>query len=193
MDEKSDHILRGLDTPPPLKEQFSSDIYSNVSVCHVVRPPLLGRYCNACNTTENQNTMQQSDLVLEKYWVTHSGYFRLAPTVALGMGITDGKLLYCHGVAEGNVDKKVSTLEHNNRTVYDCFNNPFIDEFGSPDLHLPLITIDDGPRLHKEPTTPRICSQMPSLMPLKIMLELLLPVLILQIYFLLMIIILSMV
>ena len=51
--------------------------------------------------------MWQSDISLEKYWVTQSGYFRLATTVALGMGITDGKLLYCHGVAEGNNDKKI--------------------------------------------------------------------------------------
>ena len=63
--------------------------------------------------------MRQSDILLDKYWVTKSGYFRLASTLALGMGITDGKLLYCHGVAEGNEDKKISTLEYNNRTVYD--------------------------------------------------------------------------
>ena len=69
--------------------------------------------------------MRQSDQLLEKYWITQSGYFRLTTTVALGMGIADGKLLYCHGFAEGNEDKKVSTLEYNNRTVYDCFNNPF--------------------------------------------------------------------
>ena len=63
--------------------------------------------------------MRQSDLSLDKYWVTQSGYFRLATTVELGMGITDGKLLHCHGVAEGNEDKKTSTSEYNNRTVYD--------------------------------------------------------------------------
>ena len=75
------------------------DIYSNVSVCHVVCPHLIGRYFNACNQIYNHNRMPQSDLSLEKYWVTQSGYFRLATTMALGMGITDGKLLYCHGVA----------------------------------------------------------------------------------------------
>ena len=89
--------------------------------------------------------MRQSDLSLEKYWVTQSGYFRLTTTVALGMGITDGKLPYCHGVAEGNEDKKISTLEYNNRTVYDCFNNPFTDECGSPAMHIPPVTIDGRP------------------------------------------------
>ena len=61
------------------------------------------------------------------------------------MGITDGKILYCHGVAEENSDKKISTLEYNNRTVYDCFNNPFTADFGRPAMHLPPITIDDRP------------------------------------------------
>ena len=54
--------------------------------------------------------MRQSDLSLEKYSVKQSGYFRVVTTVALDMVIADGKLLYCHGVAEGNEDKKISTL-----------------------------------------------------------------------------------
>ena len=54
------------------------DIYSNVSVRPVVCPHLLGRYFNACNVIDNHNWMRQSDPSLEKYWVTQSGYFRLA-------------------------------------------------------------------------------------------------------------------
>ena len=76
------------------------DIYLNFSIRPVVSPHVLGRYFNACNAIESHNMMRQSDLSLEKYWVTQSGYFRLATTMALGMGITDGKLLYCHGIAE---------------------------------------------------------------------------------------------
>ena len=101
--------------------------------------------------------MRQSDISLEKYRVTQSGYFRLATNVALGMGITDGKLLYCRGVAEGNEDNKISTLEYNNRKVYDCFKNPFTADCGSPDMHLPPITIDDRPPPRiKEPDMPQI-------------------------------------
>ena len=69
--------------------------------------------------------------------------------MVLCVGIIYGRLLYCHGVVEGNVDKKISTLEYNNRTVYDCFNNPFTSDFGILDMHLPPITIDDRPLLHK--------------------------------------------
>ena len=65
------------------------------------------------------------------------------------MGITDGNILYCHGVSEGNLDRKTSTLEYKNRNVYDCFNHPFTYEFGSPDLNLPSITFDDRPCPYK--------------------------------------------
>ena len=74
-------------------------------------------------TQKNQISYQY--WTLEKYWVTQSGYFRLATTVDLDMGIIYGKLLDCYGVAEGNEDKKISTFEYNNRTVYDWFNNLF--------------------------------------------------------------------
>ena len=65
------------------------------------------------------------------------------------MGITYGKILYCNGVTEVTVDKKISTFDYNNRTVYDCLNNPFTAEFGIPYLNPPPITIDDRPRSHK--------------------------------------------
>ena len=68
------------------------DIYYNVSVCLIVCPHFLGRYFNACNVIDNHSWMRHYDLVLEKYWVTHNGYFRLATTVALGVGIADGNL-----------------------------------------------------------------------------------------------------
>ena len=68
-------------------------MYSDVSICPVVHPHFLDSYFNACNSIENRNSMQQDDLALDKHWVTQSGYFRLATKVALGMGITDGKLM----------------------------------------------------------------------------------------------------
>ena len=104
--------------------------------------------------------MRQSYPALDKYGVTYNGYFRLATTVVLGMGITYGKLLYCHGVTEVNVDKKLSTLDYNKRTVYDCFNYPFIADCGSLYMNLPPINIDDrtSPPLVciREPNMPHI-------------------------------------
>ena len=49
--------------------------YYNVSVLPVVLSHLLGRYYNAYNAIDNHNSMWQSDLALEKYWMTQSGYF----------------------------------------------------------------------------------------------------------------------
>ena len=125
------------------------DICSNISVRPVVCPHLIGIYFNACDSIYNHNRMWQSDIALDKYWLKRSGYFRLATTVELGMGITYGKLIYCCGVAEVNVDKNISTFYYNKRTFYDWFNIPFTYECGSPDLNLPPITIDDRPPPHK--------------------------------------------
>ena len=93
--------------------------------------------------------MRQYDIALYKYWVTQSGYFRLATTVEFGMGIIYGKHLYCHVVSEGNVDRKFSLLEYNNRTAYNCFNNTFTADSRSPHMHRPPITIDDRRHSHK--------------------------------------------
>ena len=65
--------------------------------------------------------------------------------MALGMGITDGKILFYHGISEESEDKKISMIEYINRKVYNCFNNPFPADCGRPDLNLPSITIDDSP------------------------------------------------
>ena len=65
------------------------------------------------------------------------------------MGIIDEKLLLCHGIPEESVDKKISTVKYNNRTVYEWFNHPFTADFGSPYLNLPPITIDDIPLTDK--------------------------------------------
>ena len=51
--------------------------------------------------------MRKYDIDLDKYWVTQSGYFRLATTVSLGMGITDGKLLFYRVISEQRRDNKI--------------------------------------------------------------------------------------
>ena len=60
------------------------EMYPNVSIRPVVLPQFLGRYFNDFNAIDNKNRMQNYDLALEKYWVAHSGYFRLETTLALG-------------------------------------------------------------------------------------------------------------
>ena len=139
---------RGTEPVNPYLSHFP-DIYFNVSVLPVVRPHFLGNTYNAINTIENHNRMRQCDLDLDKYWVTQSGYFRLATTVELGMVITDEKLLFCHGISEESVQKNISTRNYNSSMVYECFNNTSTADFGIPDLNLPPSIIADIPHPHK--------------------------------------------
>ena len=93
--------------------------------------------------------MRQSNQTLDKYWITQSGYFRLATTVALGMGIIDDNILFCHGISQDSENKTISTKDDNIRTVYDCLINNFTTDFGIPALNIPQITTDDRPHPHK--------------------------------------------
>ena len=44
--------------------------------------------------------MRNSDLLVDKYWVSQSGYFRLATTFTLDMGIAYEKILFCNIISE---------------------------------------------------------------------------------------------
>ena len=79
---------------------------------------MIRSYFSAFIAIDNHNMIHKSYLVLDKYQVTQSEYFRIATMVALCMGITDGKLLFCHGISEQIKDKKISMREYNYRTVY---------------------------------------------------------------------------
>ena len=61
---------------------------------------MLGRYFNAYNEIDNQNMIRKSDIMLEEYWVTRSGYFRIATPLVLGMVITDGNILSCRKISQ---------------------------------------------------------------------------------------------
>ena len=90
--------------------------------------------------------MRKSELALDKYWVTQSGYFRLVNTVALGMGILYTKLLLWHGFSEQSKDKNISMRELKNRTVDYWLNNTFSVDSGTPASDLSLILVDDSTR-----------------------------------------------
>ena len=56
------------------------DTYYNISIIPVFHTCILVRYFNTCNYIERHNKIQNYDLELDKYWVSQSGYFRLALT-----------------------------------------------------------------------------------------------------------------
>ena len=104
--------MEGFLSNEPRVPNFSCypDIYSNASIYRTFSPHLIGRYFSDCNTIDNINRIRQSELDIEKYCVTKSGYFRLTATVALGMGITDGKILLCDIFLKESKYKKISTI-----------------------------------------------------------------------------------
>ena len=146
------------------------DNYSNTSIRPVICPCVIGRYFSAFNVIYNHNKMCQYDLSPEKYWLIQSGYFRLATTVALGMGVIDGNLLLCHGTSKQIKDNNFSMRYYNDRTVYDWFNNNFSVDCGIPDLNTPPIAIDDIHLLKKYPDIPLIRFQITFLFSLETML-----------------------
>ena len=63
---------------------------------------MIGIHFGDFNSIDNHNRMRQYDVALEKYWAIQSVYFRLTTKVELGMGITDGEILLCHGISDQN-------------------------------------------------------------------------------------------
>ena len=89
-----------------------SDIYSNVYFGPVVCPQFMVRHFNSYNAIDNHNRMWQYEIALEKYWVTQSEIFFTCNSSSIGMGITKRKLVFWHGISEGNVDKKFLTRKY---------------------------------------------------------------------------------
>ena len=59
----------------------------------------------------NHSNMRKYDLVLEEYWVTHSGNFRLMNNKALFVGITYVNILFYHGISDQIRDNTFSISE----------------------------------------------------------------------------------
>ena len=61
----------------------------------VPRPQAISSYFAACNKVDLHNQSRQSDLKLEKCWVTQCGFFRIATTL-IGITIVDSWKTYRH-------------------------------------------------------------------------------------------------
>ena len=49
----------------------------------------MSKFFGSFNELESHKKSRQSDLALEKFWVTQCGWIRLCNTVVMGMKITD--------------------------------------------------------------------------------------------------------
>ena len=88
--------------------------------------------------------IRKSEISLQKYWVKHSGYFRIVTRVVLGMGITYGKLQLCRDISGKRRENKISMRDYNYRIFYDLFNHPFPYCCVKKALNIPPMTIDNS-------------------------------------------------
>ena len=68
------------------------DQHGNAMTREVPRPAIISKYFGRSNVIDTHNHLRQFLLRLEKYWVTHSGWFRIDTTL-IGMTVTDCYLL----------------------------------------------------------------------------------------------------
>ena len=96
------------------------------------------------NEVDSHNKSRQSDLALEKWWVTKCGWLRLCTTFAMGMTITNCWKLFFYGVKRDHYDKLIGIKNSSERLAQDCFNNNFSSDSGTPAKNTPLLDkVDD--------------------------------------------------
>jgi hypothetical protein len=86
----------------PYEMKFPTE-FSNVGIRLVDRPDVVSKYFAQSNCIDKHNHVRQSELALEKRWVTHDPFFRLHTTIVLvGMNVVDcWKLAGYHGLFDG--------------------------------------------------------------------------------------------
>ena len=89
------------------------------------------------NEVDSHNKLKQSDLALEKWWVTQCGWLRIFTTVAMGMTITNCWKLFRYGVKRTHYKKSIGIREFLERLAQDYFNNHFSSDSGTPENNIP--------------------------------------------------------
>ena len=87
--------------------------------------PLLCQKKSSVNEVDPHNKSRQSDLALEKWWVTQCVWLRLCTTFAMGININNCWELFRYGVKRDYYDKLIGIREFSERLAQYCFNNKF--------------------------------------------------------------------
>ena len=87
------------------------DQFTNVAIRPVARPLVMSIFFPAINEVDSHNKSRQSDLALEKWWVTQCGWLQLCTEVAMGMTITNYWKLFRYGVKRDHYDKLICIRE----------------------------------------------------------------------------------
>ena len=77
----------------------------------VAFPLVITDFFVSVNGVYSQNKSNQSDLALEKFWVTQCGWLWLYTTVAMGIIITNYWKLFCFGVKRDHYEKLIGIRE----------------------------------------------------------------------------------
>ena len=105
------------------------DQHGNAMTRKVPRPAIISKYFGRSNVIDTHNHLRQFLLRLEKYWVTHSGWFRIDTTL-IGMTVTDCYLLLRR--QSSNQRMKNQTLaQFVDNLTWELLNNPYKDEIES--------------------------------------------------------------
>ena len=68
-------------------------------------------FFGSVNEVESHNKYRQSDLALDKFWVTQCVWIQLCTTVAMGTTMTNGWKMFCYGVKGDHHDKFIGIRE----------------------------------------------------------------------------------
>ena len=94
----------------------------------------------------SHNKSRQSDLVLEKFWVTQCGWIILCTPVAMGTTITNCWKPFCYGVKRDHYNTFIGITEFSERIAVDFFNNNFTTETETPENNIPFFDDIDKKR-----------------------------------------------
>ena len=84
--------------------------FTNVTTCPVVFTLVVLKIYTVIEV-ESNNKQIQSDMALEKWWVTQCGRIQLCTTVSMGMTINNCWKLFCYGFKRYHYEKLISIKE----------------------------------------------------------------------------------
>jgi len=91
------------------------------------RPHVCHLYFSNCNVIDVLNQSRQSDLKLEKHWITTNGFFRIA-TSLFGITVVDAWKGYVWHCGPNHRNKKINLLNFVDMLCKDMLNNRFSND-----------------------------------------------------------------
>ena len=92
----TENVGRSTQAGLPYLSKYLGQFY-NVSICPGALVIVIYKFFGYANEVDPHKTSRQSDLVLEKFWVTQCGWIRLYTTVAMVITITNSWKLFHYG------------------------------------------------------------------------------------------------